>query len=383
MSEFDDIDGETGEGPATESGGTGPAVSAAAVGACLSCGAPSVGVFCANCGQKNDDLRRSIFLLGRDFLEDTFAFDSRMWRTLGVLAVMPGLVPTNFSHGKRSRYTPPVRLFLVVSFLFFLALALTRTVFVAIEVTPKTEEQIAREAAAIADVKSRLEEENVELDVESAKLDFGEGRAVDVDGAALECDLNFATRFFVKASEVTIDQDAWRKCADSIRASANIDVAGEDGRRDEVKTAETQALFERVMSGFSTVIEDPVAFTAAINTWLPRVMFFMTPLAALMMGLFIRGRDALFFDHMVMSLYSHAVAFTLAGAAIILTQIGVPYAGMAALAALFAYSVMSVKRAYGRGWVKTVYSTVMIGFLYLIALVSIVTFIVVRLVVTG
>ncbi len=122
MSEFDDIeDGEAGEGSPDVS----PAVvesAEAAAGelslACLSCGAASVAVFCANCGQKNDDLRRSIFLLARDFVEDTFSFDSRMWRTLGALVVAPGVVATNYAHGKRSRYTPPVRLFLVVSFIF-------------------------------------------------------------------------------------------------------------------------------------------------------------------------------------------------------------------------------------------------------------------------
>ena len=53
----------------------------------------------------------------------------------------------------------------------------------------------------------------------------------------------------------------------------------------------------------------------------------MTPITALLMGVFIRGRDALFFDHMVMALYGHAVAFAVVGAAILLTQLGVPMVG--------------------------------------------------------
>ncbi len=69
-------------------------------------------------------------MLARDFIEDTFAFDSRMWRTLGLLASSPGVVPTNYSHGCRARYTPPVRLFLVVSFLASITLMImSRTVW--------------------------------------------------------------------------------------------------------------------------------------------------------------------------------------------------------------------------------------------------------------
>ena len=86
------------------------------------------------------------------------------------------------------------------------------------------------------------------------------------------------------------------------------------------------------------------------------------------MGIFIRGKDALFFDHMVMALYGHAAAFTVVGAAILLTQIGVPMAAPVAALALFIYFIISTKRAYQRGWIKTVYSSTMVSFFYLLVL---------------
>lgn len=381
MGNFDEFDEDGDGGSITPLAGEDASALAPPVVACLSCGAGVAGVFCVACGQKQDDLRRSLFVLARDFIEDTFAFDSRMWRTLGALAASPGLAPANYAHGKRSRYTPPVRLFLVVSFLFFLTLSLTDTLFVAIEVSPKTAEQIESEKQARTEIAKRQDGAGVDLTApDQPQVDFGDGRALVFDRAPLDCQLNFNMELFIRASDIEIDQDAWRACADSLRASASRSVAAADGTPDAEKLAETRDILERAMTGLSAVIEDPAAFTREINLWLPRVMFFMTPLGALLMGLFIRGKDALFFDHLVMSLYSHAVAFTLAGLAILLTQLGLPLVGFAAFIALFAYSVAALKRAYARGWFKTVYSTLMIGFLYLVTLAGIVMFIVVRIV---
>jgi len=42
-----------------------------------------------------------------------------VWRTLAALLFRPGLLTTEFFAGRRARYLPPVRLYLVVSVLFF------------------------------------------------------------------------------------------------------------------------------------------------------------------------------------------------------------------------------------------------------------------------
>lgn len=376
MVEDDLLDEGEGGGEAAASGDVDDAETAVAGAACLSCGAETAGVFCVNCGQKNDDLRRSLFLLARDFVEDTFSFDSRMWRTLGLMAVAPGVVATNYAHGRRSRYTPPVRLFLVVSFLFFLTITLTRTVFVAVEITPKTAEQIAQEKEMAAAYAEAAKSAGVATQPEDGVIDIGEGRVIQIGGEDVDCKINFYLRFFSKVDDIEIDQEGWRRCADSISAAADVSVTSEDGAAEQEDSDELQRRFDEIMLNISSAVEDPLDFNREINAWLPRVMFFMAPFAAFMTGLFIRGRDALFFDHMVMSLYSHAVAFALVGIAILLTQAGVPYGGLGAGIGLFLYSVMALKKAYGRGWVKTIYSAAMIGFLYLIVLSAAVMFIV-------
>lgn len=52
-----------------------------------------------------------------------FSFDTRAWRSLRMLLFSPGRMEAEFTEGKRVRYVPPVRLYLFVSFFFFLLLS--------------------------------------------------------------------------------------------------------------------------------------------------------------------------------------------------------------------------------------------------------------------
>lgn len=338
MSEIEDEDAAAGGSPVDNAVG-GRAIHTSP--ACLSCGAAVAGVFCVACGQKHDDLRRSLFNLARDFVEDTFSFDSRMWRTLGSLVVAPGLVPNAYSHGKRSRYTPPVRLFLVVSFLFFLTLSLTQTYFVALQVTPIDE-------ATTLFIQSNTDE------IEAA-----------ADDEPSACGLTLGMRFLTRAADIPKPPPNWAACQAQLSSEAD----------EALLAGQAISSFDRFavesLSGIGAAVNDPAGFNAAFNNWLPRVLFLMTPIAALIMAFFIRGQDALYFDHLILSFYSHAIAFAVVGVALIATQFGAAFAGPIAMVVLFAYLLRSIKRAYGRGWIKTVWTALAGGTLYLIVLLGV------------
>lgn len=370
MSDIPDIE------PGEAAPGLGEAALIAGAAACLSCGARIAGPFCVSCGQKNDDMRRSSLMLVADFFKDSFSFDSRMWRTLGLLAAAPGTVPANYSHGKRSRYTPPVRLFLVVSFLFFLTLGLTHTMFVAIDVSAKTAEEIASERERM---RKALEYAGAETlaEVKRSGLEIGANdEPIIVEGEELDCDINFRPRFFVRPQDLSIDEEKWRACSESITAAASAEIerteasAGDASGAEEVEPVDEREAFERAMAGIDKMIANPVAFNSEVNAWLPRVLFFMAPVLALLLALFIRGKDALLFDHLVLSLYFHAVAFAIFGAAILLGQFGAPHVFPVAMGGLALYLFVALKRAYRRGWIKTFFATTVVGLLYLLLLAS-------------
>ncbi|MDJ0842015.1 MAG: DUF3667 domain-containing protein [Acidobacteriota bacterium] len=92
---------------------------------CLNCAHEVTGPFCTHCGQSTRDLRVSVWSLTGDFLSNFFSLDSKLIRSLTPLCLRPGLLTRAFIDGKRVRFLPPVRMYLVFSLFFFLSITLT------------------------------------------------------------------------------------------------------------------------------------------------------------------------------------------------------------------------------------------------------------------
>ena len=91
---------------------------------CLNCGEPMSGRFCASCGQRHETHPPTVGHLLGEVAETLTHADSRLWRTLRLLLTKPGLLTVDFLAGRRDRYLPPIRLYFILSFIFFLILAL-------------------------------------------------------------------------------------------------------------------------------------------------------------------------------------------------------------------------------------------------------------------
>ncbi len=86
---------------------------------CLNCDTPLRGQYCAQCGQRSQSRLISLWELITDAFGDLFELDSRLWKTLGPLLVRPGRLTADYLQGKRARFMPPFRTYLVLSLLFF------------------------------------------------------------------------------------------------------------------------------------------------------------------------------------------------------------------------------------------------------------------------
>jgi hypothetical protein len=86
---------------------------------CLNCGARLSGQYCGQCGQRASSRLISLWELTRDAFGDLFELDSRLWRTLVPLLVKPGKLTKDYLEGRRARYMPPFRMYLVLSVVFF------------------------------------------------------------------------------------------------------------------------------------------------------------------------------------------------------------------------------------------------------------------------
>jgi hypothetical protein len=87
---------------------------------CRNCDALLEGPYCQRCGQKDVDLERPVRELVAEVAKETFEVDGRAARTLKVLFRHPGVLTREFLAGRRRSYTPPFRLYLVISVVSFL-----------------------------------------------------------------------------------------------------------------------------------------------------------------------------------------------------------------------------------------------------------------------
>ena len=90
---------------------------------CMNCQTELYGRFCADCGQPRQTRIRSFGSLIMDFIESTFNYDSRLFRTIPLLLLKPGKLTNEYLQGHRMRYVPPLRMYLVISLIFFLIMS--------------------------------------------------------------------------------------------------------------------------------------------------------------------------------------------------------------------------------------------------------------------
>lgn len=119
-------------------------------GACANCGAPVAGNFCSNCGQRVHHAAHSLWHFASEVIEDLTHADSRLWLTVWALLFKPGFLTREFLDGRRVRYMPPLRLYLVLSLLFFVFAALNSSDDVKFVVIPKADFNSISEATVTA-----------------------------------------------------------------------------------------------------------------------------------------------------------------------------------------------------------------------------------------
>ena len=75
--------------------------------------------YCSGCGQQNTSKSVSLGLLVRDFLDDYFTLDSRFLVSMRPFLFKPGFLTNEFNAGKRLKFMPPLRMYIVFSLLYF------------------------------------------------------------------------------------------------------------------------------------------------------------------------------------------------------------------------------------------------------------------------
>jgi hypothetical protein len=261
---------------------------------CLDCGAPLSGRFCSECGQRAQPRSLSIPSLLHDAIHDLAHLDSRVWRTLRALLFRPGFLTNEFLAGRRTRYLPPFRLYLVLSIIFFLMLS-----------CKPSEEALVLDGASPGGARSgvvtgkdrdalsqAMEELSREFDTQPASPAAGEGSAAETAAAA-------AAKTAAAIGKVAADPDTG--------LLAGTDCSKFKWGLPGSRWMQPQVV--RVCENLKTVSERE--FARALFGNVPKMMFFFLPLLAFVnLLLYALGRRK-YVEHLLFFTHFHAFAFLL------------------------------------------------------------------------
>lgn len=90
---------------------------------CLNCGTEVPERYCTHCGQENAVPHESFSHLVKHFIGDVLHYDSQFLTTLKYLLFRPGRLTKEYMAGKRVSYVNPIKLYIFISFVFFLVFA--------------------------------------------------------------------------------------------------------------------------------------------------------------------------------------------------------------------------------------------------------------------
>ncbi|MGH8221474.1 MAG: DUF4286 family protein [Woeseiaceae bacterium] len=324
---------------------------------CLNCNRPLAGQYCASCGQRARTRLISLWELIADAFGDLFELDSRLWRTLIPLFARPGKLTRDYLEGKRARFMPPFRSYLVLSIIFFLVAFFDPKrdfeILFEPEQTPATEpsepEQVGQDAP------KRLDEAGVVIsDEERARLeDASSGLNIDLSSGEAEADCDLS----------------------------DMDMAG---MPDWLARRLTPERMQRVCDRINA---DSSIFLDKLIENVPAALFFLLPLMALVLKMLYPLSKRYYVEHLLFVVHFHAFFFLVLTLQILFarlgTTVGIPETPVdlsttAVSLYIPIYLYKGMRRVYSQGRFITVLKFLLLTFAYLVgfALVMLVAMII-------
>jgi hypothetical protein len=265
---------------------------------CLNCGAPLVGPWCARCGQKDPHPELPLQELVHDVAHEFTHWDGKVLGTLRELMTRPGQLTVDFLAGRRARWLPPFRLYLIASIAYFLSV-------------PAAE---------------------------------------------------FITHRKAGGAKITIPDSLLAPVGDSSR--------GERRLRPEVAAQLDNSALGRVLPAarVERVLNQRQELDHAIRAAMPKMMFVLLPLFALLLRVAWRDRFRSYVPHLYFSIHLHAFAFMLLMLTVVLRLLGSKrvdqFASLAFLVTLVWYAFAALHRVYGGSLWRTIVKGTAVGVAY-------------------
>ena len=269
---------------------------------CANCGTVVEDRFCTTCGQLASDFHRPVWDLVMSSLADTFALDGRLWRSLPLLLFRPGRMTRNYLDGKRARYMPPFRMFLLTSVIFFLSLFTLGDQlgwYNSFKINDMVEEGLDLGLDETGEPIRVVREERLEeLRQELEDTDIDEAERLELQQELNDMQHGITVQRLL--------QDDGRINRDALYDEVNA-------RLDPDATPEEREQAWRAADHAASVYENQDRYGARIREWAPRFSLMFMPILAFMLTLiYAWHRRRYIYDHVITALHIQTYIYLMA-----------------------------------------------------------------------
>ena len=316
----------------------------------------STATYCYQCGQKQGTKKRSLYQLFKDFLDNFFNLDTRVWRTLGNIFI-PAKLTQEYFRGRYQSYTNPIRLFLITSIILFSILSFNGMDFLKLDLVQSDLWKQAEKGIYFEEFENALDSVVLVIKEEQNNPTI----ALAFDSLKQRMPVMAENRDSLNAS-LDINIGKWK-----LKPTDFVELREEEFiEKYKVEGFGMQLLMQR----FVKMVKNSGNFANFIWSNFPLMLLFMMPGVALFLKVLYIRRDYYFVEHLVFSFHIHAFLFLLMSLLLLFPNISFLnwMASFSTIGFLF-YLFVSFKRYYGQSTIKTLFKLLFSLLAYVLILV--------------
>lgn len=284
--------------------------------------------FCPTCGQKNHATQLTIWSFLKELLQSTFSVDARIWVTLKMAFFRIGQLAQEFNLGKRRKYIRPIQFYLFCSIIYFLLMGI---------------------------VIRKYQPDAKSMNEVIEKQDTVHWKIIGTD-------------FTLSQTEMKIIPTLSNQQLDSLLEAKNIK---SNFFIYNFLLGQSLKIIDKGLKNISQQLFSIVSFG----------MFALMPFLAWLLYLFFFRQYSFYVEHLVFSIYMHAIIFLILSAKLIANFLGfMGWSNSIFYFGVFLYGVIGIKQFYKFNWVRStfyslglflIHGTILLVFMILAFLISI------------
>jgi Protein of unknown function (DUF3667) len=316
---------------------------------CLNCGSEVKDRYCPHCGQENIDPKENFGHLVNHFFSDLTHYDSNFFITIKDLLLRPGFLTKQYLAGKRMRYLNPIRMYIFISFVFFLTYFAIGSGLNVNVTQPAVAANVTRQHQADM-LRAEIDSNKAHPQTNSALTDS----ILAVTASKLDTTANN------KDEDIFDSNNGMYK---SINEYDSIQQSLPARKRDNLIARFFIRHGIAAIGHYHGQLKEVMWEKFEHN--IPKMMFLLLPIFALLLKLFYSWKKYYYVDHAIFSLHFHSFAFLIFWLTIVVEWI-FPHLLITGWAFLliFIYLLAALKNTYNQSWVKSFFKAFFICIIY-------------------